>query len=1128
MLNRIKTPQSLVWLKLISCLAINSIHLWATISVHAQLIPDNTLGTQSSSVTPQRQEAGERLPPAFCQVPPCSLLIRGGAIRGSNLFHSFQEFNVGNQQQVYFANPPGISNILTRVTGNNVSNILGTLGVEGGANLFLINPNGIIFGANARLDIAGSFMATTANSIIFNNYQFSSTNPESPPLLTINVPLGLQFGANPGTIEVIGNGHDLTAVPPLFLPFGRQSSDSGLQVEPGNTLALVGGNITITGGVVTAESGRIELGAVRARSAVRMTTDPRGWKLDYSGVESFGDIAFTSQALVDVSGVGSGSVQVQARNQQMRDGSVIWAENFGSLPSGNININATESLNISGTSRDATIRTGLFTQALAGEGGNIAVNTKRLLMSGGGTIAASSFNSSSGGSVTVNASEFTRLTGVSPINPVIQTSIATFTFAASKAGGIDLTTGRLIVEGGANVTSSAFSFGDSGTVNVRALDSVEIIGLEPNILSPSNLSAIAFGEGKASNVTIETGALLIRDGGTVVASSVANGDAGNVTVNASRLVQISGTAPRSINPSLLGAYAIIAAEPLQQLFGLPPVPSGDSGSVTINTPLLKVFDGGFVNVRNDGTGNSGRIAVNAGSIILDNKGGITAASTSGALGSIELQTGRLQINNGIINASTSGAGAGGNISIRASESVEVAGAGLENLRQRITIPAINGTLESENFDQGIIAVTDGEGAAGNVSIETRNFIARDGAAIGTSTFGSGKGGNVTINASDTLALDNSLLATGSFTNAPSGDVNLTARKLTARGGAQVLTTTFGSGRAGNLTVNVSDSINLSNPSNLSTLLGTGLFASSASRASGNGGDIYINIPNGDLNILDGAAVSVSARGGGNAGDINIDARSIFLDKGSITATSNTGEGGNIYLQVSDNVILRNSSQISTRAGGEGSGGGNGGNIDIDSKFILAVPQENSDITANAFRGRGGDININAKGIFGLQVSEELTPNSDITASSQLGIDGSININTPGVDPITRLTELPANIIDSANQIVAACATDRDNSFVITGRGGLPENPTNYLLLQVVLQDPRNFYSENQPASSTTSNHRPIKINNIEGISQASTNDNQAIIEAQGWKIDENGTVILTSEASGGRLPSSGVPSLFCR
>ncbi|MDY7014590.1 MAG: filamentous hemagglutinin N-terminal domain-containing protein, partial [Cyanobacteriota bacterium] len=155
--------------------------IFAGNSAPAQLLPDTTLGTETSIVTPQSARH----------------LIEGGATRGTNLFHSFLEFNVGENQRVDFANPATIHNILTRVTGTNVSNILGTLGVEGGANLFLLNPNGIIFGPNAQLDIRGSFVATTANSILFDNgIEYGAINPQAPPLLTVSVPLGLQYGSN--------------------------------------------------------------------------------------------------------------------------------------------------------------------------------------------------------------------------------------------------------------------------------------------------------------------------------------------------------------------------------------------------------------------------------------------------------------------------------------------------------------------------------------------------------------------------------------------------------------------------------------------------------------------------------------------------------------------------------------------------------------------------------------------------------------------------------------------------------------------------------------------------------------------------------------------------------------------
>jgi filamentous hemagglutinin family protein len=191
------------------------------LGANAQLIPDGTLSEEPSRVAPQGLRD----------------LIEGGAIRDTTLFHSFREFNVNDAQQVYFANPDGIANILTRVTGNNISRILGTLGVLGSANLFLINPNGIIFGSNARLDVAGSFTATTADSVIFDNYEFSATNPEAPPLLTINVTPGLQYGSNHPSRTIRSEGI-LSVGQDLNLAAGNLYLES--QLHAGNNLTLVG------------------------------------------------------------------------------------------------------------------------------------------------------------------------------------------------------------------------------------------------------------------------------------------------------------------------------------------------------------------------------------------------------------------------------------------------------------------------------------------------------------------------------------------------------------------------------------------------------------------------------------------------------------------------------------------------------------------------------------------------------------------------------------------------------------------------------------------------------------------------------------------------------------------------
>ncbi|NET82531.1 MAG: filamentous hemagglutinin N-terminal domain-containing protein [Moorea sp. SIO1F2] len=213
-------------LKVASCLTLGVFFPFDKHQALAEVTPDTTLGAESSRVTPDAQVRGG-----------LADLIEGGAERGANLFHSFTDFNVEELQRVYFANPAGIENIISRVTGTNPSSILGTLGVDGAANLFLLNPHGIIFGANAQLDIQGSFVASTANSITFGDGSSFSANPDNSSLLTVSVPLGLQYGTNQaGAIANAGN----------------------LAVGSGQTLSLSGGTVTSTGSL-TAAGGRVEV-----------------------------------------------------------------------------------------------------------------------------------------------------------------------------------------------------------------------------------------------------------------------------------------------------------------------------------------------------------------------------------------------------------------------------------------------------------------------------------------------------------------------------------------------------------------------------------------------------------------------------------------------------------------------------------------------------------------------------------------------------------------------------------------------------------------------------------------------------------------------------------------------------
>lgn len=333
--------------------------------VSAQIVLDSTLGSESSVVTPNGSINGSP-----------SDKIDGGAIRETNLFHSFQEFNVSEGRGIYFSNPDGIENILSRVTGTNTSNIWGKLGVLGNANLFLINPNGIIFGQNASLDVKGSFIASTASSFKFNDQtEFSATASQTTPLLTISVPSGLQYGANRGRILVQGDGQGTRAN-------GEPIDTSvGLRVQPNKTLALVGGDITLEGGTLKTAGGQIELGSVGSPSLVNLSSNPKGFSLSYDSVPAFGNIQLFQQATVDASGIEGGNIQVQGRRVLLSDGSQIESSTLGEGQGGTLRIKASDSVELIGESADALYSTSLATQVYeeaTGSGGNLTIETGQL------------------------------------------------------------------------------------------------------------------------------------------------------------------------------------------------------------------------------------------------------------------------------------------------------------------------------------------------------------------------------------------------------------------------------------------------------------------------------------------------------------------------------------------------------------------------------------------------------------------------------------------------------------------------------------------------------------------------------------------------------------------------------
>ncbi len=959
---------------------------------YAQIVPDDTLGADRSRVMSDPNAPFD--------------LIEGGALRGTNLFHSFEQFNVGEGRITYFLNPSGTENVVSRVTGGSPSQILGTLGLLDNANLFLINPNGIIFGSNATLDVAGSFVATTANAIEFGNQGiFSASAPDVPPVLTVN-PSAFFF--NQTVTRAIVN------------------SSAVLQVREGNSLLLLGGDVELAGGSLFAPSGRLELGAVAGRGTVGLTVDGNNLRLSFPNGVARADISLTDGARVQTN---RGDIQLSGRRVTIADGSQILANTLGSEPGGNITVTASEFVRVIGISPDGQFRSGLFTKSeAAGAAGNLRIATGRLIVRDGAQVSASTSGEGQGGMLDVTASQSVEVTGGSRL--LAQTQ------GAGDAGNLRIATGRLIVRDRAQVSASTFGEGQGGMLDVTASQFVKVT-------EGSRLLTQTRGAGDAGNLRIATGRLIVQDGAQVGAGTFSEGQGGRLTVRASQSVQLIGTLADGQTSSGL----------FTQTEG-----AGDAGNLRIATEQLIVQDGAQ------------------------------------------------------ISSSTFDEGQGGRLTVRASDSVQLIGS------------------SAEGTSSGLFAVTKGgSGAAGDLRISTGRLIVRDGAQVSASNFGTGQGrrGNLTVRASESVELNgisaNSPLRSGLFVGTAgiedAGDLTIDTGRLVVRDGAVVSAGSRGQGNGGTLTVRASESVQL---------LGTsadGKPSSLLTQASDTGSAGNLTIETEQLIVRDGAGVTVSSEGSGDAGELQIQARSITLDnKAALSATTRSGNGGDITLSVQDLLLLRRNSEISTTAGIAGDGG-NGGNIIIDAKdgFIVAIPEENSDIKANAFTGRGGTVQITAQGIFGLvprsleelktllgtddpnQLDPARLPSDDITAISQTdpALSGQVSINTPDVDPSRGLVALPTEVVDASRLVASGCGTPQriaQSKFIITGRGGLPPSPSDTLSSDAVWSDLRSHtqQAENQPSAAVAT--------------QTTDPTTAPLVEAQGWVINDKGQVVLTATA----------------
>ena len=1045
----------------------------SVLSQPSNIVPDNTLGDETSQVVENFNDQ------------PIEV-ITGGAQREQNLFHSFQEFNVSEGRGAYFnSSDVNIQNIFSRVTGGNPSEIMGVLGTfgESNPNLYLINPNGILFGENASLDMGGSFAGTTASGIEFGEQgTYSAINPQLPQLLTVDPSAYLFNQIENQAISGISNQADL-------------------EVAPGESLVFFGGNINLINSSLVAPGGEIILGSVENITLVDtfinvssggggfIVFDAQNLVLENSIIGAgiaegagnpdavTGDIVInvTEKLSMDDSYIANllfengqgtvGNIEIFAGSVFGTRGATIDSSSSGQGNAGIITITATSSVVFDGKDIDGT-STGIFSAVdskAIGNAGDIFITSRSLEFTNGAQLGANTDGRGNAGDINIDVTDSIVFDGE---NDDGRTSGA-FNFVESNAegnaGNINISSGSLRVLNGAELTTSTTGIGNGGSITINVTDSVVFDG-ESNdgIRNSGAFSDVTFtATGSAGNISITTDSLRVLNGAKVSSGTDGVGNAGSITISATDLALVDGI-DRDGNSSTINSQVESGAK-------------GNAGDITVNVHDLKVTDSAQISASTFGTGDGGSITINAAdSILLDGKsqfnstaiGGQVALGSRGKGADILISTNYLRVIDGAqVSSETFGTGSAGSITINATNSMVLDGEDLNGNNSRVS-----SSVTSE-----------AEGNAGDVSITTDSLEVLDGAQISTSTFGQGNAGSVDIIAIGSIVLDGyssdgfgsvitSQVNSDGIGNA--GGINISTNLLQILSGSRIDASTFSKGDASQIKINATNSINIDGESSQGFV--SGIFSAADTNAEGNAGGITIFTK--DLTLDNSGEILSSTFGQGKAGKLEINADSINLDNGSsiVSRSESAFDAGNISLsvakslQATDSFISTSSSQSSggnlTITAGDvkllgdsdittniTSGEGSGGNIAIETDSIIAF--DDSDIFAFAADGQGGNITLNTPAFFAENFTlnsltsdpEDLEDNNRPDINATGAVSGVVDI--PDVSFIQNsLTELPDNSINTnelvANSCVSPVGNRQQGKFIITGGDSLPVRPGN--------------------------------------------------------------------------------------
>lgn len=991
--------------------------------------------------------------------------ITGGTRAGANLFHSFGNFDVPERHIANFSNDAGLvtSNILGRVTGGNISNISGTIQTSGfaNANLFLMNPSGIVFGPTASLNVGGSVTFTTADYLrLADNGRFTAIpNTTTDALLSTAPVVAYGFlGSNTRAITVQG---------------------SQLAVEESQSISLIGGNITIKSGRLAADQSpspqrtssvsRINLASVASTGEVLAETLNFAPNINAQPMATLGTVEVLEGSVIDVSGKGGGTVLIRG-GQFVLENATISANVTGP---GHV-VNGVETI---GTginiimSRDIVTKPGALLET------NVSGHATPNVQYGGINIRADQID-------IIGSPDFDFDNG--PFTEII--SDVASEGKGGNSGSIKLEANTILVKDFVRVRTSTSGYGNGGNIILRSGGNLELNGpiLETESIKPYLTYTGDLGNAGNIELTSAQGDILLPNAPSISSLSSGRGTVGSIELTAktgdihlNNVGEVSGAIFTKIletkETSDRGGIQLTAKNLRLENSGI------QIDNFTSSQPgALEVDLTGLLHMRGDfafpstttlltttrGQARSADLNITAHDILLTGKSLLSTETYRNGDGgtlnifsnSLELARGAQITSSSRFNPDTSSppetpSGTGGSITVRGQ--VDVADSVLIH-GQRTEVH--NG--ETISIPSGILSNTEGTGTAGHIVLDAKTFSVQNGGTLSAATSGtdrSATGGSITVAASDQINLNNGASITAS-TSGPgnAGNVWVGANDISISGGSTITASSTGSGNAGTVTVqglqspvssflidgsnsgvftkttNAGTGGNLSVSSNSIVIQNKGTVSGETS-GTGSGGNIALTAGQ-SVTIKDGAAVSSSSIGPGVAGNIEINAgKQLDVERGSITTQSNQLNGGNINIQAIDLVRVVDGKVSTSVLGGAGSGG----NITIDPKVVLL---QNSDILAQANRGTGGDISITTP-VF---IADE---SSRVDASTPFGLNGRITIQSP----TSNLSGTVGQLVSKTSPLqvllqnrCVALAGGEQSTFLLAGRDALPGEPSGWL------------------------------------------------------------------------------------